>query len=146
MEAGKPYIFKATGANPTFTMKGDAVSAPVATTGLVGTFTEITAPPGTNYFVLNGNKLYNVDYDGVTVAENRAYIDITAVPTSSVKGSVTLELIGYDPTAIRPQTSDLRPQTSAYDLTGREIVNGQWSKVKGQKGVYIISGKKVIVK
>ena len=147
MEAGKPYIFKATGANPTFTMKGDAVTAPIAATGLVGTFTEITAPQGASYFVLNDNKLYNVDYDGVTVGENRAYIDVSAVPTSTVKGAITLELVGYGPTTIETLAPTGRAgEGLTYDLVGRRIHQSSVINHQLPRGVYIINGNKVVVK
>ena len=139
MEAGVPYIFCATEANPSFNLTGEAVAAPVAATGLVGTFTATTAPQGADYFVLSGNKLYNVDYDGVAVGANRAYIDLTAVPQSSAKSAVSLELIGGGTTAIDAIVNHGSNNT-VLDLTGRAVA--------GQKksGLYIINGKKAVIK
>lgn len=143
MSAGTPYIYKATQDNPTFTMSGEAVSEPVAATGLVGTFTEINAPKGDSYFVLSGNKLYNVDEAAnVTVGANRAYIDLTAVPTGgSVKaGTASLALVGYTATGI----------SLASEVTSQKndvIVNLAGQRLQHPvRGINIINGKKVVVK
>lgn len=145
MEAGKPYLFKAIATNPTFTMKGDAVDAPVEALGLVGTFTEITAPQGDNYFVLNNNKLYIVDYDGVTIDAYRAYIDITNV-TAGVKGAVTLDLIYNAPTAVTvPFANGRQVVGEIYDLTGRRVQSSILN-LQSKKGIYIVNGQKVAVK
>ena len=144
MSAGTPYIFKATQDNPTFTMSGEAVADPVAALGLVGTFTEITAPKGDSYFVLSGNKLYNVDADAnVTVGANRAYIDLTAVP---VGGDVKAEgdyltLVGFVATGIDELKSEGVKSETIFDLSGRRVVDS-----KLNRGLYIINGKKVVVK
>ena len=144
MSAGTPYIYKATQDNPTFTMSGEAVSAPVAALGLVGTFTEIMAPKGDNYFVLSGNKLYNVDADAnVTVGPNRAYINLTAVPQSNeVKAEGDyLTLVGFDATGLDELTKEDAKRETVFDLSGRQIVNR-----KLNRGMYIVNGKKVVVK
>lgn len=146
MSAGTPYIFKATQDNPTFTMSGEAVADPVAALGLVGTFTAITAPKGDSYFVLSGNKLYNVDADAnVTVGPNRAYIDLNAVPMSSeARGSVFLTLEGYDPTGIGEIRTDNTPIDNPdsdviYDLYGRRVSHPR-------RGIYVVNGKKILFK
>lgn len=141
MAPGTPYIYKATEDNPTFTMSGDAVAEPVAATGLVGTFTETTAPKGDSYFVLSGNKLYNVDAEAnVTVGANRAYIDLTAVPSGGeVKAEATyLALIGYGTTGLVEVKSAREANGICFDLSGRRVSHPQ-------RGLYVVNGKKVIV-
>lgn len=142
MVAGTPYLYKATADNPTFTMSGDAVSAPVAATGLVGTFESITAPKGDNYYVLSGNKLYNVDDAAtVTVGANRAYIDISVVPTSTSRDAsdIFLEMIGGETTGIADTMQNADNHTDIYSLSGQRVI-------KPGKGLYIVNGKKVILK
>lgn len=146
MVAGVPYLFKATQDNPTFTMSGDAVDAPVEVTGLVGTFVSIKAPWGDAYYVLSNNKLYNVDAaDYVTVGANRAYIDLNAVPTTSeARGSVFLTLEGYDPTGIGEIRTDNTPIDNPasdviYDLYGRRVSHPR-------RGIYVVNGKKILFK
>lgn len=146
MAAGVPYLFKATRDNPTFTMSGDAVYAPVEVTGLVGTFVSIKAPKGDTFYVLSNNKLYNVDAaDYVTVGANRAYIDLNAVPTTSgARGSVFLTLEGYDPTGIGEIRTDNTPIDNPasdviYDLYGRRVSHPR-------RGIYVVNGKKILFK
>ena len=143
MEAGVPYFFQATEANPSFTMIGDAVTEPVATLGLVGTFERIAIPAGDYHYVLNDNKLYQVDEnDKAYVGANRAYIDLEAVSESLVKaaGTIDMELVNFNATALQ---SVKTAETSAliYDLQGRRVQNMQ-----GKHGIYIQNGKKILVK
>ena len=145
MAAGVPYLFKATQDNPTFTMSGAAVDAPVEVTGLVGTFEPIPAPKGDEYYVLSNNKLYNVDAAAnVNVGANRAYINLNAVPTTSARGSVFLTLEGYDPTGIGEIRTDNTPTDNSasdviYDLYGRRVSHPQ-------RGIYVVNGKKILFK
>ena len=145
MAAGVPYLFKATQDNPTFTMSGDAVDAPVAVTGLVGTFESISAPKGDTFYVLSNNKLYNVDAAAnVTVGANRAYINLNAVPASEARGSVFLTLEGYDPTGIGEIRTDNTPIDNPasdviYDLYGRRVSHPR-------RGIYVVNGKKILFK
>lgn len=45
------------------------------------------------------------------------------------------------------KTSFTRPADyRAYDLSGRQIVNGKWSNGQLHKGIYIINGQKVLIK
>ena len=81
MEAGKPYIFQATADQLTVTMTGARVEVQEAN-GLVGNLgeTAITVPQNGHSYVLSTNRLYLVDGD-VTIAPNRAYIDMSAIST-----------------------------------------------------------------
>jgi hypothetical protein len=56
-------------------------------------------------------------------------------------------LTGIDESGVRSEELGVGNDQSAYDLQGRKV-NGQSSMVNGQlqKGVYIVSGKKVIIK
>ena len=81
MEAGKPYIFQATADQITVTMTGARKDVQEAN-GLVGNLgeTAITVPQNGHSYVLSTNRLYLVDGD-VTIAPNRAYIDMSAIST-----------------------------------------------------------------
>ena len=59
-----------------------------------------------------------------------------------VSGVLTIE---NDPTGIDVLQNDDAP-TAVYDLQGRKVANGQWSKVKGElpKGIYVVGGKKMV--
>lgn len=79
MEAGKPYIFQASADQLTVTLTGARADVQTAN-GLVGNLgaTAITVPM--DAYVLKNNQLYLVNSD-VTIAPNRAYIDMSAIST-----------------------------------------------------------------
>lgn len=79
MEAGKPYIFQATADQLTVTMTGARADVQDAN-GLIGNLgtDAITVPM--DAYVLKNNLLYLVN-SVVTIAPNRAYIDMSAIST-----------------------------------------------------------------
>ena len=79
MEAGKPYIFQASADQLTVTMTGARADVQTAN-GLVGNLGEsaITVPQNGHSYVLSTNLLHLVD-GAVTIAPNRAYIDMSAI-------------------------------------------------------------------
>ena len=151
MEAGKPYIYKKNPnevvswvdngntnytANTIYFYQASAATAesPVANNGLVGTFEATTAPEGS--LVLSNNSLYTVDSD-VTIGANKAWIDPTAV-TSTSRGTVFLsfgEVTGIKAANVVETLND----SKVFDLQGREVA-------QPKKGVYLVSGKKVVIK
>ena len=54
-------------------------------------------------------------------------------------------IVGFDnPDGIKSiQNSKFKIQNDVYDLSGRLIVNGNWSNVKLPNGIYIFNGKKM---
>ena len=110
LEAGKPYFYVSSdeigkdnaGAVRNvnfFRADADTYDAASAGTnnGLIGTFSEITAPIGDDYYVLSNNKLYNVD-SSVTVGANKAYVNISVITPSLARGFVDLDF--NEPTGI----------------------------------------------
>lgn len=150
MEAGKPYFYKTLEAkkqdggivdenNVFFYKAGYATEAsPVANNGLIGTFSDIAAPTGANYYVLSNNKLYNVD-SSVTVGANKAYVDISAITPSSARGVVDLDF--NEPTGIETvaNNQELNANSKFFNLAGQRVA-------QPTKGLYIVNGKKVLVK
>lgn len=64
---------------------------------------------------------------------------------------ISVILVDADGTTTEITTTNYTNDTNSdawYDLSGRKVANGQWSKVNGQlpKGVYIVNGKKVVIK
>ena len=86
LEAGKPYIFRATSTELTVTYTGAAVTEPVAgANGLTGSFVEI--PAGgvlTGNYVVAQTKFWTATADAYAAA-NRAYIDKAKVPYTEQK-------------------------------------------------------------
>ena len=107
---------------------------------LVGTSTTITNPAPGNVYVLNykntkGLAFYKLSSNG-TIKANRAYL---LVPSGSSVSAQ--EFFAFDATVtgvdnINAQDSE---EEKVYDLQGRRIA-------KPAKGVYIVNGKKVIMK
>ncbi|NLV52693.1 MAG: hypothetical protein GXY64_05465 [Bacteroidales bacterium] len=151
MEAGKPYIYKTLEAKKN--QWGSAVDetdvyfykAGYQTTktagesnGLMGTFTNTTAPVGS--YVISQNKIWNVT-SPVSVKKNKAYIDMSKIETiSSAKivfeiGNVAEEATGVNSIEIANSLKNGK----IYDLSGREVSDPT-------RGLYIINGKKVMIK
>ena len=155
MEAGKAYFYQVnTPLNPdpaknvvprAYFYKANTtadVATPVASNGLVGTFTDTDAPQGS--YVLSGNKLYYVN-SNEAVAANQAYINMASVPdvtSSEVKG-ISIAFDGDVATAIS-ETDDQIQVKAIYSVNGT-VQRGM------KKGVNIVkmsdgSVKKVLVK
>lgn len=153
MDAGKPYFFctvpnkKEAGVfndevavNNVYFYQATAatVDAPVANNGMVGTFAGQKVPA--NCYVLSDNQLLRThDGDLPTAGENRGWIDPSQITSSAgVKGMVSLQI--DDATGISSLATDAQElQTGIYDLSGRRVTNPS-------RGLYIINGKKVVVK
>ena len=82
LEAGKPYIFKATAAQQEFVYEGKEVTEPVnGANGLRGTLTGIAAGNITNHYIIADNKFWVATANNWLDA-NRAYIDAEDVPNT----------------------------------------------------------------
>ena len=152
LEAGKPYFYKATDdryvtGDPAVNKPNvnfyrvdwtGSVAAPIANNGLIGTFSEMKAP--LNRYVLSSNKLYQVDVaDAVTVGANKAYVDLTAITPSLARGNVFIDF--DEPTGIKTVkgAESMSKESVFFDLQGRRVA-------QPVKGMYIVNGKKVMVK
>lgn len=90
-----------------------------------------------------------VDQLGNVVAVNfgDAVITATATDGSRISGSVNVHVIEDPEVGIRPTSAPSRDGEEAYDLAGRKIDSSLFtlhSQLK--KGVYIVNGKKVLIK
>ena len=161
LEAGRPYFYKAS--DNVGQDNGDVdkhnvnffradfdrydAATPVMSNGLIGTYSEITAPAGANYLILNSNKLYDTDGatggNAVTIGANKAYINMSLVPSGgSVSArAVRLSIGGANITEVK----DVKEVVAAkridgkfYDLMGREATR----PVKGN--LYIYNGKTIV--
>ena len=94
MEAGKPYIFQASADQITVTMTGARADVQDAN-GLIGNLGDETVVPEGKY-VLSNNLLYKVNSD-VTIAPNRAYIDMDAItPVAPAQGAKRRVIATYN--------------------------------------------------
>ena len=154
LEAGKPYFYMASdvnGQNNEGTVRNvnffradfDTydVAKPIENNGLIGTFEAITAPEGAKYYVLSNNKLYYTTGATVNVGANKAYIDKSQIVNKGggeAKAFIDfdeLEATGIDAV----DTAKTLKGGKFYDLSGREVANPT-------RGLYIVNGKKVLIK
>ncbi len=145
--AGKPYLVKASsnGASLTATdvempgasVQGSSATADGYTVNYVGTYDGVSlTSANSNAFVVSNNALYNVDSD-VTVGAYRAYFTVS----SGIGGVKALSFNFNGETGINAIdngqfTTDNAP---IFNLAGQRVQ-------KAQKGIYIVNGKKVLVK
>ncbi len=155
LEAGKPYFYMASDVNGKenkgtvrnvnfFRADFDTydVDDPGKNNGLIGTFSDIIkAPQGDNFYVLSGNKLYYTTGAEVKVGANKAYIDKNQIVNKG--GGAAKAFIDFDEleaTGIDAvDTAKTLKGGKFYDLSGREVANPT-------RGLYIVNGKKVLIK
>ena len=133
LEANKPYIIEGAW-NATLT--GDAQGTALTYTDglLTGVYAETTAPEG-SYVLQNQNDVlgfYLVDSE-IKVPANRAYLTVNG---SGVKGFF---FGSDDATAVKGVEAAGEEAGAIYNLAGQRVE-------KAVKGIYIINGKKVLVK
>lgn len=118
MEAGKPYIFQASADQITVTMTGARAEVQEAN-GLVGNLGATAMDVPTDAYVLKNNLLYLVN-SAVTIAPNRAYINMSAIsPIAPAPGRVRRVI------AVENQTTGVESlQPSAFSLE-KVLMNGQ---------------------
>lgn len=134
LEANKPYIIEGAW-NETLT--GDAQGTKlIYTEGLLtGTYARIYAPNSSYILQNNDSKVgfYLCDEeDTYVVAKNRCYL----TPNQS---NVKAFFFGEQEDAINNIRHNVESINNIYDLTGRQVN-------KATKGIYIVNGKKVLIK
>ena len=150
LEAGKPYIYRTNGnnagaeTNNIYFYKATAatVATPVENNGLIGTFAATTAPQGDNFYVLSNNKLYYTTGATVNVGANKAYIDKSKIvnKSSEAKERITINFNDIEATGIEAiDAADVLNNGKIYDLSGREVS-------QPTRGIYIMNGKKIVIK
>lgn len=132
--AGHGYIFQATG-DQIIAKRGTGYAAePIADNGLVGSYTYLDLENGT--YILTNNQVCGGW--GNHIEANRAYIvmeDVSTLDESQVKG-IRLYTDGL-PTGINALNNAENAIT--FDLAGRQVKSTT-------KGIYIINGRKLIIK
>ncbi len=147
LEAGKPYIFRATASTITVVYEGDEALSPGNHNGLYGTFTDNTTVEQRNYIVYN-NEL-RLCGTGCYINAYRAYLNLTEV-TSDVpapmpgRQRIGMNVQGGNETTaldnITEGNGTITPtMEGTYDVLGRKLTQPTTT------GVYIINGKKVFV-
>ena len=157
IEANHPYIIKVSQPVEEFTLDGvDIVtdedeayiefdngktgSRRVVYSGFYGTYHAGTVLDEFTLF-LNSNKFYYSD-GTVKMKGYRAYFEFLDVLTEIEEGSGVKMFFGTDDDETGISRVNIGPQTTdeIYDLSGRKIAR------QPQRGIYIVNGKKVVIK
>ncbi|MBR5656718.1 MAG: leucine-rich repeat protein [Prevotella sp.] len=81
-------------------------------------------------------------YNGKEVPPYRAYLPYNTIAEGAKGYSFIIDdTIDDVPTGIQHPTPNIQQSTTIYDISGRKLSNGQM-----RKGIYIINGKKVVIK
>lgn len=140
LEAGRGYIFEATAEAITTTNAEAATATEGTNDGVIyGSLVDCKVPAG--YYVVSDNVLRKSNGES-TIKAGRAYIDVAAAKsmTDAEAAAPSYRRLGFDGTltgiAAVGQATD---EAAVYDLSGRLVR-------KAAKGVYVVNGKKVLVK
>ena len=137
IEAGKPYVFLASGTKLHVTYSGQAVTEAGSSNGLVGSFTGCSVAEG--MYLLSSNQIVKCG-TGCSIGANRAYINMGEVQ-EYVDGSVSpakMAVIGLDGTDGVSGVS-IEGDAVRHNLSGIRVPSGT-------KGIVIVNGKKVVSK
>lgn len=140
-EANKPFLMMSTAAKEAIELTDVEVVAAAATDVTAGNMTmkgvysatEVAAADGVTSYVLSNNQLKKIASVAATVTPYRAYFQVQ--PASEVRGFT----VDGEETAIEGITVTESENGSVYNLNGQRVN-------KAQKGLYIVNGKKVVVK
>ena len=148
IKAGKPYLVKVANAlnNPKFNVvKISKTPNPTTISGVIQFIptmgsTSVTGSKSDILFLAAGNKLTHPNKDNPSIKGFRAYFQLLG--TSAGTRTLLMDFGDGETTSIdvRSKMEEVR-NGARYDLSGQKVVDGQL-----MKGIYIVDGKKVIIK
>jgi hypothetical protein len=150
IQAGVPYIFKATAESTIVAYSGEEAGTPGSANGLIGVFADTRPIPGDNNYVISSNTIKKAGANA-GVRANCAYIDMDAVPLYQEGSSAKriFEIGNGNTTSILSPLTGSEGKVDVYSITGMMIRKGverSSATIGLGKGLYIVGGKKVIVK
>ena len=149
LEAGKPYIFSATSDMLLAAYNGEAVAEAASDNGLKGTFTGQDVAEGMYMLTDNAVQLCGT---GCSIAANRAYINMDEVAEYTESVGVNQRMLPLDggTTGIETvEAAEADALVNVYTLSGVEVrhqVRAAEATDGLQRGIYIVNGKKMVVK
>lgn len=151
IKAGKPYLVKVseTVQNPVFngvTISSTATTTETTAVDFIPTLGAITIAGDVKSILFLGasNKLYHPSAENQQMKGFRAYFQLKDEVASHVR-AFSLDFGDGETTGIKAiDNFTISQSDNCYDLSGRKIVKS--SNGKMAKGVYIVNGKKTIIK
>lgn len=153
LEAGKPYVFSATTDKLVAIYSGEAASAEVDGNGLVGSFSGTTVNEG--MYLLKNNTVKLLGEAGGSIAANRAYFDLGQMSEYTEAVGVNQRLISLGgsnddgTTGVDGIEAEGNALVDVYTIGGVQVrsqVEASGATDGLAKGLYIVDGKKVVVK
>ena len=142
LEAGVPYIFSATSDKLIAAYSGKAVAVAEEANGLIGSFEGQDVAEGM-YLISAQNKV-QLCGKSCKISGNRAYIDMNEVPEYSGEVGVNQRLISFEDATGISETMVEGGLADVYTLSGVEVRHQVDEGLP--QGIYIVNGKKVVVK
>ena len=148
LKAGVPYVFRPTAdlLVAAYT-EGTSVDNPTSANGLYGSFAGESVAEG--MYLLSGNKIVKCG-TGSKIGPNRAYINMDEVLEYSAESNVKPALeIGGNGIVSSIDGIDVVGIVDVYSISGVRLrcgVNVERALDGLSKGVYVVNGKKVVVK
>lgn len=149
IEAGKPYIIKWSGGtnieDPVFTNVKVSTSQASSVEGdgvtFKGTFGQITCSSTDNYLLVGGNNTLCYPKDNAQINPFHAYFELeSSTPGASGVKAIVLNF-GDDTNSIQTISNETNSNDGYYTIDGRRL-----NEKPATAGLYIINGKKVIIK
>lgn len=150
IEAGKPYIIRWTGdsklESPTFTgvtIANATANVNTKNVDFIGIYSplNITAADNTKLYLSNDNTLYYPNAE-MTIGAFRAYFQLKGITAADLpQSAIVLNFDAEGTTGLNSLTPALSQGEGVYTLDGRKL-----NAMPTQKGVYIVNGKKVVIK
>ena len=153
LEAGKPYVFSATTDKLIAIYSGEAAAEGVNANGLVGSFEGTDVTEG--MYLLKDNTVKKVGSAGGHIAENRAYFDLSQMSEYTEAVGVNQRLISLGgsnddgTTGVDGIEAEGNALVDVYTIGGVQVrsqVEASGATDGLAKGLYIVDGKKVVVK
>jgi hypothetical protein len=139
LEAGKAYIFKATGTELTATYSGSYTDAS-AGYGMMGNLSSTPATVADGNYIVYGNQLRKVAGATVTVGQYRGYITLAGIGEASARSANFIAFEDDQATTIDNLTISQFDKTAPmYNLAGQRVG-------ENYKGIVVKNGKKYINK
>lgn len=145
IEAGKPYLVKPTAdiTDPVFDFAGVAAGSTEITgvAEFIGLYTTQTlTAPNTKQLFLQNDKFYYPGTSDATLNAFRAYFSVTKdVPEAATSRGIEIDIDGVSTGIDFIENKATGEVKVIYDLSGHRVANPT-------KGLYIVNGKKVVIK